>query len=373
MLSFANLQAWRNPMTDENAELFEPSAKAKGGKARAASLTAKERKNIAKQAANARWHGAIPRATHEGKVTISGVTLSCAVLEDGRRVLSESGVLRALGTSPSGTAHKAAKISDSQTERLPMFVASNNLRPFIDNDLVNLLTQPIFYRPHAKWGRTGRGLDASLIPRVCEVWLHARAAGKLHKQQMAIASRAEALVRGLAHTGIIALVDEATGYQEVRDRFALQAILDAYLSRELAAWASRFPTEFYQQVFRLRGWTWDAVKAGKGQGPRVIGKYTNDFVYARLAPGILDELQERNPVNASGQRKAKHHQWLTDDVGHPALAQHLHAVIGLMRVSDTWDQFVRMIDRAFPRKMDLTDLPLFNPPVSEVVATIERI
>jgi len=39
----------------------------------------------------------------------------------------------------------------------------------------------------------------------------------------------------------VALVDEATGYQEIRDRLALQAILDRFLRKELAAWAKRFP------------------------------------------------------------------------------------------------------------------------------------
>jgi len=48
-------------------------------------------------------------------------------------------------------------------------------------------------------------------------------------------------VRGFARVGIIALVDEATGYQEVRNKLALQAILDAFLRKELAAWAKRFP------------------------------------------------------------------------------------------------------------------------------------
>jgi hypothetical protein len=63
--------------------------------------------------------------------------------------------------------------------------------------------------------------------------------------------------------------------------------------------------------------------------------------YERLAPGILAELEGRNPKDERGNRRGKHHQLLTDDVGHPALAQHLHAVIGLMRAAGTWDQFYR--------------------------------
>jgi hypothetical protein len=39
-------------------------------------------------------------------------------------------------------------------------------------------------------------------------------------------------------------------------------------------------------------------------------------------------------------------------VGHPALAQHLYAAITLMLVSDDWETFMRMLDKAHPRKTD---------------------
>jgi hypothetical protein len=77
---------------------------------------------------------------------------------------------------------------------------------------------------------------------------------------------------------------------------------------------------------------------------------TNDIVYERLAPGILEELEQRNPKDEKGRRPRRHHQWLTDDVGHPALAQHLHAVTGIMRASKDWKQFHDILDRAFPKR-----------------------
>jgi len=123
----------------------------------------------------------------------------------------------------------------------------------------------------------------------------------------------------------VALVDEATGYQEIRDRLALQAILDRFLRKELAAWAKRFPDEFYQQIFRLRGWNWKGMRVNR---PQVVANYTKDFVYERLAPSILKELEARNPKDDGNDRRAKHHQWFTEDVGHPALAQHLYASSG---------------------------------------------
>jgi hypothetical protein len=344
--------------TDQDELSRDADPQTKGGLARAAALTREERKEIAQQAALARWHSDIPKATHEGVVRIGEMELWCAVDSDGRRLVSESALLRALGMKPSGTSFKVSNVGADQPARLPMFVGLVNLRPFIDSELMNLLTQPVLYRS-TKGGRPARGLGAVLIPKICEVWLHARDAGVLRANQLATAARADALIRGLARTGIIALIDEATGYQEIRDRHALQAILDAYLSRELAAWAKRFPNEFYQEIFRLRGWKWGLVNTKRIQGPRVVGKYTNDFVYSRLAPGILEELQKRNPPNERGRRLAKHHQWLTEDVGHPALAQHVHAITGLMRASESWEHFQVMVNRAFPRRTDLSDLPLF--------------
>jgi hypothetical protein len=182
------------------------------------------------------------------------------------------------------------------------------------------------------------------------------AEGKRVPTQYAKIVRAcDTLIRGLAGVGIVALVDEATGYQDVRDRQALQAILDAYLERELATWAKRFPDEFYRQIFRLRGWTWRGMSVNR---PQVVAAYTRDLVYERLAPGLLEELERRTPKDASGRRRAKFHQRMTDDVGHPALAQHLHAVIALMRASIGWDEFMRGVDRAFPRKGKTIPLPL---------------
>jgi hypothetical protein len=60
------------------------------------------------------------------------------------------------------------------------------------------------------------------------------------------------LLRAFATVGIIALVDEATGYQEVRKRNELQQILEAYLKDEFAPWTKKFPDEYYKHLLRLR-------------------------------------------------------------------------------------------------------------------------
>jgi hypothetical protein len=166
------------------------------------------------------------------------------------------------------------------------------------------------------------------------------------------------LMRGLARVGIIALVDEATGFQYVRDRMALQAILDKYIGKELAAWVKRFPDEFYDEIYRLR--RWERKSGPSSRRPILIGQFTNDIVYQRLAPGILEELKEKNPLDERGRRKARHHQWLTEDIGNPALARHLHAVIVLMRASNSWNQFKALLDQALPKLNATRMLPFMS-------------
>jgi hypothetical protein len=180
---------------------------------------------------------------------------------------------------------------------------------------------------------------------------------KLGKRQKQIAQKAKIIIRALAHVGIVALVDEATGYQEIRNKEALQALLDAFLQKEFAAWAKRFPDEFYREMFRLRGLAWNKLSVKR---PLYIGTLTNDIVYERLAPGILEELQSRNPKDEKGRRRQKHHQWLTEDIGHPALAQHIHAVIGLMRASPDWKRFHELLDKAFPKRGTVLQLELLS-------------
>lgn len=294
----------------------------------------------------------ILKATHAGKLNIGDIDLDCAVLEDGSRVLSERAVSRAFGSKRGGS-HWRRKKANNDGADMPVYASANNLLPFINSDLQLALTNPINYIANS--GAVANGLPAQLLPEVCNIWLKARDAGKLHPSQAHIAVQADMLMRGLATIGIIALVDEATGYQEVRDKKALAAILDKYLRKELAAWAKRFPDEFYKEMFRLRKWPWNP---GGVKRPGIVGKFTNDLVYERLAPNILEELESKNPKNESGNRSHRHHQWLTEDVGHPALAQHIFALIALMRSSNTWDGFYRSLQRALPKKNEQMPLLL---------------
>ena len=265
---------------------------------------------------------------------INGIEIPCYVLEDETRVLSQRGLQSSIGLGTGGGRHSAPKI----VEFIEKFVV-NGIK---NNDLIARIKSPIEFQPPV--GRTAYGYPAAILVDICNTIL------KAHQQGISIRShvvdRAMVLLRGLATVGVIALVDEATGYQRIREERALATILERFIDKELQPWTKTFPYEFYEQIFRLKGW-----KRPEGvRRPQVIGHYTNDFVYSRLAPGILNELRRLNPRLSSGELKNRHHQWFTPDLGHPRLKEHLAAVIALMKVSVSWDHFMRNINQALPQR-----------------------
>jgi len=305
-------------------------------------MTPEQRSEHARRAVEARW--GMAQATHTGELKIGEMILPCAVLEDGTRVLTQEGFLKAIGRSG-----KPAKGRGSQVEKMAPFLDLDNLKPFVDLELADS-TKPVIFRVPS--GARAYGYKAELLPRVCDVYLKAREAKALLKSQEKMAKVCEILMRALAHVGIVALVDEATGFQDHRAKDALAKILEAFVAKELQKWVKTFPAEFYKEMFRLRQLPFN----GQVKRPQYVGHLTNDLVYARLAPGVLDELRNKNPVIESGYRRNKHHQWLTDDLGHPKLIQHLSAVTALMKASDSWDQFKTLLDKAIPKYQEM---PLF--------------
>ena len=225
---------------------------------------------------------------------IGTIEIECYVLEDETRVLSRGGFQVALGRHRTSRRHQPPDVVN-----LPAFVAAGNLKPYIPKELSTLST-PIPFKAPAR-GPVAYGYRATLLPDVCEVYLKARDASVLRPAQLPMAERAEIIMRGLARVGIIALVDEVTGYQKIRDRLALRAILDKFLNTEHAKWAKRFPDEFYEEIFRLKGWEWQGMRVNR---PQVVGHYTNALVWDRLAPGVRQELERliRRRKQASDRR-----------------------------------------------------------------------
>ena len=250
------------------------------------------------------------KVTHKGDWKIADdITIECYVTDDKRRLLSLRGTARAMDLRGGGSGALLRNLKAAW------------IQPFLSDHL-----------------------------KICKAYVMADNRGILNENQSAIAKRLLHIMSAFAKVGIVALVDEITGYQKEREEDELQKILSKYISAEFLEWTKRFPDEFYEQIFRLKEW-------GEFQThhkmPQIVGKITNEIVYKQLPEGVLEELRNKTPKSESGNNLYKFHQSLTLDTGIPHLDKHLVSVITLMKVADDWDDFIYLFNKSYSKNYQL--------------------
>ena len=282
----------------------------------------------------------ILKASHQGNLNINGFDITAYNLPNGERVLSRIGFLKALGRT--GKA-KGGRSFDDEFQ-IPIFLSASNIKPLVDGDLLEN-SKPVLFIDSS--GNQSIGYKAEILPQVAFLFNDALSKGILKPNQIHIGEQSRILVKAFLKTSIIALVDEATGYQYERERDALQVVLKAFISDELLKWQKMFPDTFYYEIFRLNNW--DYTVNGIKKRPGVIGRWTKELIYKQLSKEVLEELEKRTPKSEAGNYTARFFQSLTPDIGHPALTAQIYKVIGLMNISNNWEEFKshfnRMVDR----------------------------
>ena len=282
--------------------------------------------------------------THEGELDLNGITIPCYVLDDGTRVLSARGMQTAIKLVDGSSVPDSAKLPGAELSR---FIGGTWFKSLITSEEKLERFKPI---RTSKGRQRINGYEATILADFCDVMLEARKNGliKSERQQL-MADQCEILIRAFAKVGIVALVDEATGYQYDREKDELQKILKAYIGEELLEWRQRFPDEFYREIFRLNGW--DFTVKGIKQRPGIIGTWTKQFIYAHLPKGVLPALEKNTPRTTTGKLAKKLHQSLTEETGVPHLEKQLVSVVTLMNISSSWKEFKKYLERKYGQQV----------------------
>lgn len=276
-------------------------------------------------------------AIYSGQLPIGDIELDCAVLDGGVRVLSERAVHRAFGSKRGGSHWKRMKENEGGAN-LPSFLSAKNYYPFISSDLESALKSPIIYRTNP--GATpANGIRAELLPEICGVFLSARRKGELHASQEHLAMQAEVLMEAFAKVGIIALVDEATGYQLDRSHDALRLLLSKYIAEGLQKWLKTFPDAFFGELDRLYG-----NDTRHGKRPQYYGHFINRYVYNPLENGYVKQELDKLNITDEGKRKARFFQWMNES-GRNMLIHQIGRVQGLMEMCDDIDHFKNTVKK----------------------------
>ena len=271
------------------------------------------------------------------------LSIPCYVLEDGTRVFSGRGIQKILGST--ATSGKC----------LEKFVNSDEISPYLAvkktgiSSVLDKLSSPIKFYRHSAGGSQSEtyGYEVTLLIDICDAIISSSETGKFNDES--IIKNANIIIRAVAKVGIIALVDEATGYDKEKKRAKdeLQKFLTQFLSDEASKWVKTFEDSFFEMIYKMRGWNWNMTN----KRPGVVGQWINNIVYERIAPLTLSTLNDKNPKNEKGYRKDKHHQFFTEDIGKPKLKEYLASVEALGRASNyNWDIFMELLDRAFPKQ-----------------------
>jgi hypothetical protein len=329
------------------------SIQSKGGNARAKVLTTERRRQIAVDAAKARWakindRDVLASTSHRGPLTIGEITVDAYRLSDGRRVISKKGMADILRLqSAGGNAFIRSMTRPGVRSEIPV-------------SLWESLENPIFFRvmdPDSKTdnGVMADGYEAVTLIDCCKAIISAQQSGKLHGRQHFLYVRAEVILRAAAKLGITALVDAAVNYVPDHRRGEYQALFEKFILDECRQWEEEFPKKYLDMIYKI--YSLNRIDPDSTRTPRFFGKFTRRYIYAPLAyskGAILAELDERNPVvHANGGRRYKMHSFLTKEVGLPALRQHLWQIIGIGSICNNKEQFERAFFKAFPESVPL--------------------
>lgn len=288
---------------------------------------------------------------YEGTLNLGESKLPCYVLEDGTRVLSGrkmQEILKVVDGNISGT-------------KLPQFLSNSTLKPFIFSDKDPAHFEPIIC---FKGKQQINGYEATVLTDICEAILRARRNGvKMTDRQQIVANQCEILLSSFAKIGIIALVDEATGYQNEREHLELQKILSAYISEEILKWQLTFTDDFYREIYRL--WGLPFIPKYIKNKPSFVGKLTTKYIYDLLPYGVVDKIKEKTGKTDKGNWKYKWHQSLTPEVGREHLKKQIIEVTTLMSISKSKSEFNELFERKYNAKPIQLELE-FNEDINEV-------
>ncbi len=288
------------------------------------------------------------KANYHGELDLNGFILSCAVLKDGTRVFSERSLANAFGIKGGGAYWKKKREAKDDSAFLPEYLSANYLNPFIPNDLINKFNSAYNYL--AVSGMESTGVEVTVLPEICDVYIQAEKSGIKNENVKLASEVAYKMIKAFAKVGIIALVDEATGYQYEREAKELQVILKALVSDEILEYQQQFQLSFYREIFRL--WNIPFTAQYIKRKPQFIGHLTNKFVYSNLPKGmfVLEKLKSKTPKTQGGNYRYRLHQSLTEDKGREALKKVLYSVEALASVSKNKLQFERLINDKYGQK-----------------------
>jgi len=327
----------------------------KAGKARMKSMTSDQRKELARTAARERWRKLkergsggenasipaeftpivienvrLPVAKWPGILRISELEIPCYVLDDGRRVITRNAATAVLTDGKGGGNLESYLIVEGLRGFLP---------PAFTDQMIEIFVPGVSQAPQTRT----MGISAESFIEICRAYVAAHDANALKtERQKVIALKAAMFLAACAKVGLIAMIDEATGYQYERASDALQIKLKLYIAEEMRKWEKTFPDQLWEQFGRLTNWTGSIHSR-----PKYWGNLVMELVYEYLDADVAQWLRENAPKPMKGQN---YHQWMSQQYGLKKLIEHIWKVIGIASTCQTLEELRKQLHRIYGKQ-----------------------
>lgn len=258
--------------------------------------------------------------------------VECFVFEDGRRALGTANVESLVGAN--GGRHfqeRFAKLLEETPAAKPVVSGMRNAVKSLNSKgkepAAKLKTIEF---THPVNGQRAFAYDTDGVLFILQTYATAFRSGKLRKNQEHLGAAATDVLLACAGTGLVALVDEATGYQTTRAPDYLQQRMALYLLDNPSKWRRFFAEDLSATICRLYG---KPIVAANGA--RWLAGVWSQLYKMVLGEDVYAELKRRNPEPQHG---SNHTQHLTDPAK-GVLTKDLEIVHAIAKTSQSRDEF----------------------------------
>lgn len=266
---------------------------------------------------------------HTGKLSVGDLELDVTILKDGTPVISY------------GSAEKFFGLNSHKGKFFPQL--TGQLKETIGN--------PISWRVKGN-KRVYSGFDANVLYRFASTLVKM---SKFDNQELSpskqqIIEQCWALVDAFGESGVRAVCYDAAGYLQEIKRGVMTEYFNSFIADVLKPWQLRFDGDIWREFYRV--WGKEIPKDRPMHEGAWLSKLLDVYVYGVMPKEVVDEIKSKNPYVKGRYRAHKNHQFLSEQMGDPALMSVIAQVRTLLRLTPPGkpQKFKELHRKAFPPK-----------------------
>lgn len=265
--------------------------------------------------------------TNIGKIILSDtLEIECYVLENGSRVITKQGIQKTLGISNknnNGFSLEDIILSSEVKKSQEKFEYFLPIKKALQNNFKSTSQQ------------NTRFYDVEVLITICSHINRMKLLGFLPDELDWLHVTSEKIRDAFSKLGIIAFVDDATGYTKFRKQNEYVEKLKLLLSEDAGEWEKCFTTDFYEIFWKF----W-------GNRKKFDGSKKQQFFRALMEKYVYTPLAKKTGIDNDASNSKNCADLVFGNIGKATLKTYLEKLTLIGRMSDTEGDFDRNLEKS---------------------------